>query len=75
MRKQSPIERHLDSLVRADDFDFSHLADEIGRHARALNGQRKRLELEFIIIDNPTRFDEKRSTQIGNVLLRKVFKL
>ena len=32
MRKRSPIERHLDSHVRADGFDFSHLADEIGRH-------------------------------------------
>jgi len=32
VRKRPPIERHLDSHVRADDFDFSHLADEIGRH-------------------------------------------
>jgi hypothetical protein len=35
VRKRSPIARHLDSHVRADDFDFSHLADKIGRHTNS----------------------------------------
>jgi len=35
VRKRPPIERHVDSHVRADDVDFSHLADEIGRHTNS----------------------------------------